>query len=144
MDNRALRQLNEFNKIWCEFLELYTNVGFTLNQKIMYYMLEQEENGEEATQKGLCEVWVSNKQTINSGVKRLEDAGMITRVVSSEDKRRKSLKLTEAGREYAYKVVIPMRKAEVKAFSKLNAEDVEQMLQNMRKLVISLEEEYPK
>lgn len=144
MDKRAIRQLKEFNWVWAEYVQLYSTVGFTLDQKIMYYLLEQEENGEEATQKGLCDVWVINKQTINSGVKRLEESGMIMRVISTEDKRKKSLQLTEAGRDYAYKTVVPMRKAEIKSFSKLDAEDVEQMLLNMRKLLNSLEEEYPK
>lgn len=144
MDSKTLEHLKRFNLMWAHMSEAYKNIDYSASKMCLYYLLEQEDAGEEATQKGLCAAWLMNKQTANSAVKRLLQADYITIEVSQRDKREKILKLTEEGRKAAYETALPVREAELRAFQKFPEKERECLMQLMEILVENLKEELVK
>ena len=131
---KALSQLREFNKAWYRIAQCYDDEIFLSTEgRVLYYMIEQESMGEEATQKGLCEVWMMNKKTIHSAVKRMEKMGYIIRIDSATDKRKKLLILTDRGRELAKEAIVPLRIAELSAFEKMTEAEGKRLGELMNK-----------
>lgn len=137
MEKRGTEQLRRFNIAWANMVRVYADF-YDMNRKVLYYILEQEENGTEAVQKELCDIYRANKQTVNMAVNRLEREGFLYRKESDTDKRKKILVLTEKGRKYGIEEVLPLKKAETKAFLDMPEEEVEQMLASMEQFIENL------
>lgn len=137
MEQRGMEQLRRFNLVWAKMVRVYADF-YDMNRKVLYYILDQEEKGEAAVQKELCEIYRANKQTVNMAVNRLEQEGFLYRKESETDKRQKILILTEKGRRYGLKEVLPLKEAEIKAFLDMDEEAVEQMLAGMEQFTENL------
>ena len=99
---------------------------------------------ERATQKEICKYSYSNKQTVNSAVKRLRENGLLEITPSEESKREKIITLTEKGKKYAEKYILPMLEAEQNALLKMGKEKRELYFELMKLHAQALKEEFQK
>ena len=106
----------ESGRMYKENDSLYRRLArhFGLSESAFWILYTLEEFQQPVTQAQLCEYLSLSKQTINSGLKQLEQEGNIH--LSSGPGRRKYLQLTPAGRQLAERTVRPVLRAEERAF----------------------------
>ncbi|WP_032511376.1 MarR family winged helix-turn-helix transcriptional regulator [Streptococcus suis] len=83
--------------------------------------------------RGVTQNWISkktysSKQVVNATIKKFLDKGYVFFEENPADKRHKKVKLTEAGRVYASRILDPLEEAEKTALSQFNLEEQEQLL----------------
>ncbi|HEL2027272.1 TPA: winged helix-turn-helix transcriptional regulator [Streptococcus suis] len=83
--------------------------------------------------RGVTQNWISkktysSKQVVNATIKKFLDKGYVFFEENPADKRHKKVKLTEAGRVYASRILDPLEEAEKTALSQFSLEKQEQLL----------------
>lgn len=83
--------------------------------------------------RGVTQNWISkktysSKQVVNATIKKFLDKGYVFFEENPADKRHKKVKLTEAGRVYASRILDPLEEAEKTALSQFSLEEQEQLL----------------
>ena len=113
----------ESGRMYKENDSLYRRLArhFGLSESAFWILYTLEEFQQPVTQAQLCEYLSLSKQTINSGLKQLEQEGNIH--LSSGPGRRKYLQLTPAGRQLAERTVRPVLRAEERAFLGMAVEE---------------------
>ena len=84
------------------------------------------ENG--CFQSDICDRLSATKQTVSAIIKKFQKLDYVTLVESDADRRNKLIQLTEAGREYAKRVIQPAADAEIDAMSELDGEDIKELV----------------
>ena len=95
---------------------------------------------EKCTQKRLCERCFLPKQTVNAVITAFYKKGWLRLEELPEDRRNKTIHLTEAGRQEAERILEPVRKSEQRAMGGLTAEEREILLSATRRYVIGCKE----
>lgn len=80
------------------------------------------------TQKEICGIVHESKQTVSLIVKNLQKDGYVTLKENAEDKRNKTVKMTDEGRAYAEKPVRHITWAEDTAMSMFTPEEQKQLI----------------
>lgn len=83
--------------------------------------------------RGVTQNWIgrktySSKQVVNATIKKFLDKGYVFFEENPADKRHKEVKLTEAGRVYASRILDPLEEAEKTALSQFSLDEQEQLL----------------
>ena len=91
------------------------------------------------TQKEVCERTFQSKQTVSLIIKNLLHDGYVTLAGSADDKRNKTVRMTEAGRAYAEKPVRHITWAEDTAMSMLTPEEQDTLIALSRRFTRNLE-----
>ena len=108
-----------------------------------YWMLyDLELAGGTAPLRRLCESWAYSKQTINSALKTLEARQLIALDFCEGSRKNKVAALTEAGRAFSRRHIVPAMQAERRAFRRLSEPDREQLLALVREYTAALEAEF--
>lgn len=94
--------------------------GISENEFWVWYSLIAIDG--ECSQQDICITWSLSKQTVNTIVMRMAQKGLVTLEAVPGTRNRKNICLTEAGRQYGESIVMPISKAEQKAFEKLPLE----------------------
>lgn len=102
-------------------------------------MLYESEQG--CTQQELCQQFYFPKQTINAMIAGFVRKGIVRLEPIAGSRNRKRILLTEAGRALAENTAMPVRRAELRAYGDLSAQERESYLWLTRKLVSSLRRE---
>ena len=84
------------------------------------------ENG--CFQSDICDRLSATKQTVSAIIKKFQKLDYVTLVESDADRRNKLIQLTEAGREYAKRVIQPAADAEIDAMAELDGEDIKELV----------------
>lgn len=131
----------ESGRMYKENDSLYRRLArhFGLSESAFWILYTLEEFQQPVTQAQLCEYLSLSKQTINSGLKQLEQEGNIH--LSSGPGRRKYLQLTPAGRQLAERTVRPVLRAEERAFLGMAEEEQASLLALYRKYLSLLRQE---
>ena len=131
----------ESGRMYKENDSLYRRLArhFGLSESAFWILYTLEEFQQPVTQAQLCEYLSLSKQTINSGLKQLEQEGNIH--LSSGPGRRKYLQLTPAGRQLAERTVRPVLRAEERAFLGMAEEERASLLALERKYLSLLRQE---
>ena len=131
----------ESGRMYKENDSLYRRLArhFGLSESAFWILYTLEEFQQPVTQAQLCEYLSLSKQTINSGLKQLEQEGNIH--LSSGPGRRKYLQLTPAGRQLAERTVRPVLRAEERAFLGMAEEERASLLALYRKYLSLLRQE---
>ena len=79
-------------------------------------------------QSDICDRLSATKQTVSAIVKKFQKLDYVTLVESDADRRNKLIQLTEAGREYAKRVIQPAANAEIDAMAELDGEDIKELV----------------
>lgn len=88
---------------------------------------------ENCTQKDICmRTWLP-KQTVNTIITDFYKNGFVVLEEQPEDRRTKTVKLTEKGKEYAQDAVCHIRHAEYVAMSQFTPDEREQLIELMQK-----------
>ena len=91
------------------------------------------------TQKEVCERTFQSKQTVSLIIKNLLHDGYVTLAGNADDKRNKTVRMTEAGRAYAEKPVRHITWAEDTAMSMLTPEEQDTLIALSRRFTRNLE-----
>lgn len=118
-------QLAVLNQIDRRQGELYHRfaVHLGISDTTFWVLYSLCESDEVYTQNSLAELWCIPKQTINSAINILVKAGYVELVQMQKARNSKSIHLTERGKAYCHEKIIPLFKAEQKAFSRLTEEE---------------------
>lgn len=124
-------QLYSLNKMSKKSVALYHKLALSIGISdsalgVLYALLAA---GTPCSQYDLCNDWSIPKQTINSAVAALQKKGLVFLSPVAGTKNKKSIALTEAGKEFAESNVGKLRDAELRAFAKLTSKERELYLQ---------------
>lgn len=101
------------NRIDGKYYDMAKNCFIGENEVAVLYSLS---DGCEHSQKSICDEWLIPKTTINSVIHKMLKEGYVQ--ITSLAGREKMLALTQDGKDYAKKILIPLRKAESYALDK--------------------------
>lgn len=79
-------------------------------------------------QSEICERLSATKQTVSMIIKKFWKLGYLSLTESATDRRNKIVRFTEAGKEYAKKIIPPAAKAEIDAMAKMSGEDIKELI----------------
>lgn len=102
---------------------------------IQFAMLSALENGEEMDQLTLSTAVGVDRVSGADVIRRLERRGLLERNLSEQDKRAKIIRITDAGKTYVNLVRPMMARAQTKFVEPLTAEEREEFLRLIKKLV---------
>lgn len=111
--------------------------GILMNTFLVLNALFYAKDG--MTQKEICERTFQSKQTVNLIVRNLADEGYVTLSENFDDKRNKTVRMTEAGRTYAEKPVRHITSAEDTAMSMFTPEEQKTLIDLSRRFTRNLE-----
>lgn len=96
--------LKIYDKLYYEWSK---NSG--MSETAFYILMTVWEKDGNCTQADICEYWSYSRQTVNSAIKLLEDDGYL-KLVQQKSGRKKTIALTESGRQYAARYIAPLIK----------------------------------
>lgn len=123
------------NSIYDEYAK---SVGLSYTSLYTLHMIALTEN---CTQKFIADQMFLPKQTINSIVTAFNRQGLVELKELAEDKRHKTLHLTEAGRIFAQRIFPRIEAAEQNSMAQFNEEERTVFLKLMNKYVASFSKE---
>lgn len=139
---KTKKRIAELNKLYKRNNELCRNVSSAVNLSettfwILYFLRYDGVH----TQKDLCDVSFQPRQTVNSSIKKLEAEGYITLSFAKANRKNKIVTLTEKGEKLACQTADKVLAAELKTFSLMNDDEIEQLLRLYNKYLTILEAE---
>lgn len=127
MDN-SNELLKEFNRVDKEFNDLYHDValkmGISDSAFSIFYTLYTLGDG--CLQKDICYEVFASKQTVNSSIRKLEQEGYL--YLKQGRGRDKHIFLTDTGKQFIEKHIIPVVQKEIDAFTTLHQEEQKELL----------------
>lgn len=79
-------------------------------------------------QSEICDRLSATKQTVSMIIKKFWKLGYLSLTESTTDRRNKIIRFTEAGKEYAKKIIPPAAKAEIDAMAKMSGDDIKELI----------------
>lgn len=79
-------------------------------------------------QSEICDRLCATKQTVSMIIKKFWKLGYLSLTESTTDRRNKIVRFTEAGKEYAKKIIPPAAKAEIDTMAKMSGEDIKELI----------------
>jgi len=133
-------QIREWNEQYSEISKKYdalyhkvaVKYGFSDMQHWILYVLYSEENRPH-TQNEMAAVFGMPKQTLNSAIGKLRDAGYVTLTQLPGPRNNKAVVLTEAGTAVCENCVAPLLAAEDRALAQMSDEENELFLRLSQK-----------
>lgn len=134
MNPQPGKELEMFNFLYKEMDDMYHDIAIRLGLSdsafnILYTICAL---GDGCLQKDICNATYISKQTVNSSIKKLEQAHILT--LTSGKGRDMHLHLTEAGKELVTEKIFPVIEMENRTFSELPSKE--------RQLLLDLTEKY--
>lgn len=139
-------QMAEYNQLLKNMDGLYHNAARQcgLSDSAFWVLYSIRENEGPCTQKELCESWFYSKQTVNSTLKQLEARGILKLELAPGNRKNKQIFLTEEGEKLAEEKILPLMRAEYRAFAGLDNEERRAFLNLTRKYIDQLRAEIHK
>lgn len=130
--------LQEFNKIDKEFNELYHEAALKMNLSDSAFMIFYVINhlGDGCLQRDICHETFVNKQTIHSSIRKLEQQGYL--YLKQGKGRDKHIFLTQNGKNFIKKHIIPVVQKENEAFAALQPQEQKKLLELSQKYIKNL------
>ncbi|MBO5472891.1 MAG: MarR family transcriptional regulator [Lachnospiraceae bacterium] len=143
MADNVQEELTQYNQILKRFDAFYSGLAKLcgLTDCVFWIIYSILDSPEPLTQTELCSTWSLHKQTINTALKNLETDGMISLRSPEQNRKNKQIFLTEKGRAFAQRTVIPYMEMEQRAFGALEEEERKEMLRLNQKLLALLQTE---
>ena len=141
MQEKASEIQRDFNKFDKELDELYhetaLKMGISDSAFCIFYILYNLGDG--CLQKDICHEAFANKQTVNSSIRKLVQEGYI--YLKQGRGRDKHIFLTESGKQFVEKYIVPVVQKENAAFTALKEEEQKELLRLANIYMESLREE---
>ena len=116
-------------------------VKFGLSDSAMCVLYILADNETVYTQQDICRISRFAKQTVNSAISALAKNNYITLESIPGAKKSKGITLTDKGREFTKKTVIPLMKAEEKAYGTVAKSELLTYLDVITKINVALKQE---
>lgn len=120
------KNLKRFYLLWQKLNHVYEDYakqhGLTY---ISMFILQLIDDG--TTQKELCDTLYFPKQTVNKVILSFEKKGYVLLTGNPQDKRSRSIMLTDEGKVFQKKVISVLEQAELTAFAALSGQEQETM-----------------
>ena len=127
MDNSIKLQISTSATHWFALNRIYhtyaQEYGLTTNQ--LYALLLFSESPEPPTQRQILDYMAIPKSTLNSMLSGFLEKGWIELKVDSDDRRKKRVHFTEAGREFSEPLLRRMHEIECRAYSRMTREQLQ-------------------
>ena len=141
MNDLVKYDVQEFNRLYKELDDLYhdaaLNAGISDSGLTILYTVCRMGDG--CLQRDVCEQACISKQTVHSGIKKLEKEGYL--YLKHEKGRDKQIYLTEAGIDFSRKYICPLAATEDRAFGRLTEKEQAELLRLVSKYVRYFQEE---
>ena len=132
-DTQIDRCAEQFCTAWQGLIHIYEDYARTVNVPYTtLYVLSLIAQTEGCTQKDICERSLTPKQTVNTIITGLYNQQMVELRQTAEDRRVKTVHLTEKGRAFAAGVLPQIRQAEHDAMASLTDEQRRALLEGIR------------
>jgi len=143
MKNEITSQLMSYSQSYKELDEIYCDYAKDcgLSDTAFWILYSVWESIEAFTQKELCDTWFFSRQTINSSLKKLEQQDIIQLVPMPNNRKNKHIILTQAGKELAKKILVPIQEADYTSFSSLSDAERSELLRLSQKYISALRKE---
>lgn len=128
----VMSRINGMNFRWAQEHELNAYTA-----KVLYALAD----GNEMTQKRICEVCGMPKQTVNNVIRTLYRDGMAVLKPQESDRREKAVSLTEKGQEYLQETLAPLVELETRILRRMGREKYELMLEALTEYSKAMEKE---
>lgn len=116
------KNLKRFYLAWQRLNHVYEEYAKEHNLTyISMFVLQLIDDG--TTQKELCDTLYFPKQTVNKVILSFEKKGYVTLVENPDDRRARSIMLTEKGRAFQRHVISCIEKAELESFASLTEQE---------------------
>lgn len=126
-------QVRQFCDAWQDLNMIYEDYARSVNVPYTsLYILSLITTTKDCTQKIICEKTFLPRQTVNTIVTGFYKKKWITLEELPEDRRIKTIHLTEAGREFADQIIPQIRTAEREAMENLTPEQRRTLLEGIR------------
>ena len=143
MDNNRKEQLEvvaqQLTELSSTYREAVGHFGVSVNEYWIWYTLVYTDR--EFSQRDICDAWSLSKQTVNTIVSHMVQKGYAVLEVVPGTRNRKIIRLTEAGKEYGLRLVMPAHSAGLRAIDRLNPEEFIAGSAALRKFITILKEE---
>lgn len=116
-------------------------IRYGLSDSVMWILYQIADAKETVTQQDLCRQCFFAKQTVHSAVANLVQNGYVRLETIPKTRNQKRIVLTEEGQKLCHDTVDHLREAEIRAYAKLTAEELQTYLRLNEKLNALLREE---
>ena len=130
------RMLNGLDRIYSEFAR---TCG--LSDCAYWILVDTSAAGGSVAVSRLTSEWFYSKQTINSAIKTLRARGLATLEFAEGSRKKKVMRLTEEGMQFAKRYALPAQKAEQQAFEALEPWEQHEIMRLVGKFSDVLNEE---
>ena len=138
-----MNQIDEQRK---EQNAVYHNVAvkYGMSDTVMMILYFASDEETVLTQQEICNACFLPKQTVNTAIAGLAQKGLVELELITGTRNKKRILLTDAGRELEKNTTDRLRGAEIRAYGKLSAEELNSYLEMTRNLTAALREETEK
>ncbi len=131
-----IQQLKELDGVYHRAV---SHTGISENEFWIWYTLIALEG--EYSQQDICTLWSLSKQTVNTIVSNMVQKNLATLEVVPGTRNRKNIRLTESGKQYGEKMIMPVYDAERRAIVRLSPEELDACIVSLGKFISILKEE---
>ena len=117
--------LKRFYLQWQKLNHVYEDYAKIHDLTYISIFILQLLDREGTIQKELCDTLYFPKQTVNKVILSFEKRGYVTLTENPQDRRSRSIVLTEKGKEFQKKVISHIEQAELQAFASLSEQEQE-------------------
>lgn len=143
MSNKVEEQLAVLNRLYKEQDGLYrayaVKRGISVTEFWILYALCG--SVEPCSQQDLCDAWFYAKQTINSAINKLVRSDYVALTPAAGARNRKNVGLTEAGKQFCARNIMPLIQAEQASFLRFTEEERSAYLSLFQKQIAGLKDE---
>lgn len=143
MKNKTKGQLEAINQNLKEVTGIYRDAvsdsGISENEFWIWYTLIAMEG--EYTQQDICCAWSLSKQTVNTIIKNMVQKEYAVLEAVPGTRNHKIIRLTENGRKYGEKIILPVADAEQRAIDRIPIEEQLACAKVLTKFIKLLKEE---
>ena len=133
--NEILREFDRVNREWNDlYHEVALRMGISDSTYSIFYILYNLGDG--CLQRDICYEAFANKQTINSAIRKMEKDGYI--YLQQGRGRDKHIYLTDTGKQFAEKYIVPIVQSENSAVMALKPEEQKELLRLVKTYVENL------
>ena len=131
-----IQQLKELDGVYHRAV---SHTGISENEFWIWYTLIALEG--EYSQQDICTLWSLSTQTVNTIVSNMVQKNLATLEVVPGTRNRKNIRLTESGKQYGEKMIMPVYDAERRAIVRLSPEELDACIVSLGKFISILKEE---
>lgn len=146
MEHILDRQLKDLYSLWNGTNGLYTNWarkrGMSYYSVFVLYAIYNSEG--KCSPKRICDEWSMPKQTVSSILKNFQSKGYVFFITDEDDRRNKSIVLTEEGNRFAGQLLRELYQIERTIIQRIGQADMEAMLRVNRLFYEYFQEELEK